>query len=70
MPADVVIGQKWSIWFPSRRQWLLAAVTGRSEGKATLQCDVRYGITSGDDVVHADEVSMLSASNLFRFIAP
>jgi hypothetical protein len=65
----VAVGQKWSVWNSSRRQWLLATVTALSDGKYTLKCDAGYGLAVGDDLVCADETAMLSTSNLFRFIA-
>ena len=42
--AAVEIGQNWSIWDSGRRQWLLATVTRRAEGQATLKYDPRYRI--------------------------
>lgn len=69
MPASVAIGQKWSVWVSGRQQWLLAAVVCRDSGRATLRYDSRYGIGSGSDEYLADESTMLSASNLFRFVA-
>lgn len=69
MAEFVVIGQKWSVWNSSRRQWLLATVTDRSDGKFTLKCDRGYGMASGEDLVRAEEADMLSTSNRFRFIA-
>lgn len=65
----VAIGQEWSVWNSSRRQWLLATVTGRSDGKFTLTCDGGYGMAIGDELVRAEEADMLSTSNLFRLIA-
>lgn len=70
MPASVAIGQNWSVWFPSRRQWLLATVASRSDGKVTLKCDTRYGLIVGDDMISSDEATILGTSNLFRFVAP
>jgi hypothetical protein len=70
MPASLAIGQKWSVWFPSRRQWLLATVTSRGDGKVTLKCDTRYGLVVGDDMISSDEATILGTSNLFRFVAP
>jgi len=69
MPVSVAIGQNWSVWYPSRRQWLLATVTSRSAGKATLKCDTRYGLVVGDDMITADDATILGTSNLFRFVA-
>lgn len=69
MPTTVMIGQKWSIWLPSRRQWLITTVIGRADGLATLKYDSRYEIGAGYDEERADEDTMLTASNLFRFIA-
>jgi hypothetical protein len=68
MPTEVKIGQSWSIWVPGRRQWLLATVTRRENGRATLAYDRRYGIVKGFDEQLADETTMLDASNLFRFV--
>ena len=69
MPASVAIGQNWSVWYPSRRQWLLATVTSRSAGNVTLKCDARYGLVVGDDMITADDASILGTPNLFRFVA-
>ncbi len=68
MPTSVAIGQKWSVWLPSRRQWLLATVIGREDGQATLKYDTRYGIATGNDGQKADEATMLAAASLFRFV--
>ncbi len=68
MPTNVTIGQKWSIWAPSRRQWMLTTVIGCEDGQATLKYDSRYGMGAGSDEERADEVAMLAASSLFRFI--
>jgi hypothetical protein len=68
MPAEVKIGQNWSTWVPSRRQWLLATVIGREGGQAVLKYDRRYGIGLGQDECKADEDTMLGAPNLFRFV--
>ena len=70
MPTNVAIGQKWSVWLPSRRQWLLTTVISREGGQATLKYDHRYGIAATYDEQKADEATMLAASNLFRFINP
>jgi hypothetical protein len=68
MHAAVEIGQNWSIWDPSRRQWLLGTVTRRADGQATLKYDSRYRIGVGHDERSADESTMLSARNLFRLV--
>lgn len=68
MPTGVEIGQKWSVWLPSRRQWLLSTVVRRENGRATLKHDGRYGLDAGSDEESADEDTMLVASNLFRFV--
>ena len=68
MPTNVTIGQKWSVWAPSRRQWLLTTVIGRECGQATLKYDIRYGMGAGDDEQMADEAAMLTAPSLFRFV--
>lgn len=68
MPTSVTIGQKWSIWLPSRRQWLLTTVISQADGKATLKYDSRYGIGTGYDEERVDEVTMLTTSSLFRFV--
>jgi hypothetical protein len=69
MPAAVEVGQNWSVWVPGRRQWLLATVTRRADGKATLKYDSRYRIGAGHDEYPADESTMLAAPNLFRLVA-
>ena len=68
MPANVAIGQKWSVWAPSRRQWLLSTVMFRENGQATLKYDVRYGMDAGQDEQTADEAAILTESNLFRYV--
>jgi hypothetical protein len=68
MPMNVTIGQKWSVWAPSRRQWLLSTVIGRENGQATLKYDIRYGMGADDEEQRADEAAMLTESNLFRFV--
>jgi len=65
MPAMVEVGQQWSLWMSSRQQWLLAAVTSRADGRATLKYDSRYGV---DDLRVVDEADMLTTSSLFRFV--
>jgi hypothetical protein len=68
MPANVAIGQKWSVWAPGRRQWLLATVMGRKNGQATLKYDLRYEMDAGQDEQVADEAAMLTETNLFRYV--
>ncbi len=68
MATLVAIGQKWSVWAPGRQQWLLAAVVSRKEGQATLKYDPRYGVGVGSDERVADESTMLTTSNLYRFV--
>jgi hypothetical protein len=68
MPTDVKIGQSWSVWVPDRRQWLLATVIRRENGRATLAYDRGYGIVKGFNEQMADETTMLGTSNLFRFV--
>jgi len=70
MPANVKIGQKWSVWLPSRRQWLLTTVVGREAGTATLKYDTRYGLGAGFDEDRVEETTMIAASNRFRYLAP
>jgi len=68
MPSTVEIGQTWSAWIPGRRQWLLVTVIRCTNGEATLKFDPRYGAGKGYDEQRADEITMLSTSNLFRFV--
>jgi hypothetical protein len=68
MPQTVEIGQHWSTWVPSRRQWLLATVIRRADGQATLQYHQRYKISEGYNECRADEITMLTACNLFRLV--
>lgn len=70
MPTTVTIGQRWSTWAPSRRQWLLSTVIRQENGEATLKYDSRYGVPASDDEQKADEATMLGSSNLFRFVEP
>jgi hypothetical protein len=70
MPSEIQIGQNWSTWVPGRRQWLLTTVIRRGDGEATLKFDPRYGIGKGYDEQMADENTMLTAPNLFRFVEP
>ncbi len=69
MPTEIETGQNWSAWVPGRRQWLLAKVVRYEGGQATLKSDGRYGILRGEDEQKADDATMLSNSNLFRFVA-
>lgn len=68
MPTTVTIGQRWSTWAPSRRQWLLSTVIRQEHGEATLKYDSRYGMSSSDDELKADETTMLATPSLFRFV--
>ena len=68
MPSEIEIGQSWSTWVPGRRQWLLTTVVRREAGEATLKFDPRSGIGKGYDEQMADENTMLTAPNLFRFV--
>jgi hypothetical protein len=68
MPSKIEIGQTWSTWVPGRRQWLLATVVRRDNGEAVLKFDPRYGAGLGYDEQRADESTMLTAPNLFRFV--
>lgn len=68
VPIAVAIGQKWSVWTSGRQQWLLAAVISLKDGRATLKYDARYGVGTGSDERVADESTMLTTSNLFRFV--
>ena len=68
MPSNIEIGQTWSTWVPGRRQWLLATVVRRDNGEAVLKFDPRYGAGQGYDEQRADEITMLTAPNLFRFV--
>jgi len=68
MPPEVKIGQHWSIWVPGRRQWLLTTVIKSKAGEAVLKYDPRYGMGLGFDEQKADEGTMLTAPNLFRYI--
>jgi len=68
MPTEVKIGQNWSAWVPGRRQWLLATVIRQDSGQVVLKYDTRYGIGHGYDEHRSDEATMLSTSNLFRFV--
>jgi hypothetical protein len=70
MPTEVRIGQKWATWVSSRHQWLLATVTSQENGQATLKYDARYEIGPGYDEQKVDEATMLTHSNLFRFVEP
>jgi hypothetical protein len=70
MPAELLIGQNWAAWIPSRQQWLLTAVVRFDKGRAILKFDSRYGVQSGQDEYAADTNSMLSMTSLFRHIAP
>jgi hypothetical protein len=68
MPTTVAIGQQWSVWVPGRRQWLLATVIRRNDGRATLKYDARYEQSAGDDEQVVDEAAMLGSLNLFHFV--
>jgi hypothetical protein len=68
MQAAVEIGQNWSIWVPSRRQWLLGKVIRCADGQATLKYDARYKLGAGYEESMADESTMLTTPNLFRLV--
>ena len=68
MPPSVTIDQKWSVWSPSRRQWLLATVVGQEHGQATLRYNSGYGIAGSCNEQKVDEARMLAEPNLFRFV--
>ncbi len=68
MPSEIEIGQTWSAWVPGRRQWLLTTVIRRDNGEATLKFNSRYDAGEGYDEQRADEATMLTAPNLFRFV--
>jgi len=68
VPTSVMIGQKWSVWSPSRRQWLLATVVEQEHGQATLKYHSGYGIAGDYNEQKADVATMLAAPNLFRFV--
>ena len=70
MPSEVITGQTWSTWVPARSQWLLATVARREGSLATLKYDPRYGVAKGHDEHRADVATMLSNTNLFRFLTP
>ena len=69
MPTTVTIGQKWSVWSPGRQQWLLATVVERENNQITLKYHAGYGIGESDNQQKVDEATMLTGSNLFRFVA-
>lgn len=69
MPVEVETGQNWSAWVPGRQQWLLATVVDHKQGQVTLKFDTRYGLCRGEDEYRSDDATMLSNSNLFRFVA-
>jgi hypothetical protein len=69
MPLAVKLGQKWSVWVPSRQQWLLATVVSCESGTVILGYDARYGMPRGEDRT-SDEGTMLTNRNLYRFIEP
>jgi hypothetical protein len=67
-PSSIEIGQHWSVWVPSRRQWLLATVIRHKDHNAILQYDTRYGVAQGQDEHVSDMTTMLGNTQLFRFI--
>ncbi|NIK86803.1 hypothetical protein FHS83_000121 [Rhizomicrobium palustre] len=46
----------------------MATVIGREARTIVLKFDSRYGIKAGEDEARADEATMLSTVNRFRFI--
>jgi hypothetical protein len=69
LPSNIEIGQHWSVWVPSRQQWLLAAVTRQKDHHTVLQFDARYGMARASSEHVTETVTMLSNTQLFRFIA-
>jgi hypothetical protein len=69
MQTEVKMGQNWAAWVPGRCQWLLMTVIRQGAGRATLKYDARYEISVGDDERVVDEQTLLTQSNLFRFVA-
>ncbi len=68
MTTEIKQGQKWSAWTSGRQQWLLTTVTSRDKGRVELKYDNLYGLER-DNEFWADEDTMLTNRNLFRFLA-
>jgi hypothetical protein len=69
LPSSIEVGQHWSVWVPSRQQWLLATVIRQKDRHAVLQYDARYGIARDSNEHETDVATMLGNAQLFRFIA-
>ena len=67
-PSNIEVGQHWSVWVPSRQQWLLATVVRHKDHHIVLQYDARYGVARGQDEHVSDMTAMLGNAQLFRFI--
>jgi hypothetical protein len=67
-PSDIEVGQHWSVWVPSRQQWLLATVIRQKDHNAVLQYDARYGIAGDSNEHKTDVATMLGNAQLFRFV--
>ena len=68
MVSEVVVGQQWSLFNASWRQWLLAKVVRLEKGKATLEYDPRYDIAPPDNLCCEDVTSLLTETRQFRIV--
>lgn len=68
MVSEVVVGQQWSLFNASWRQWLLAKVVRVENGEATLEYDPRYDISPPDNLCREDVTSLLTEPRQFRIV--
>ncbi len=68
MASDVVVGQQWSMFNASWRQWLLAKVVRVENGKATLEYDPRYDIQPPDSFRSEEVTALLTEPRQFRLV--
>jgi hypothetical protein len=70
MASEVVLYQQWSVYNPTRRQWLLARVVAIRAGQATLKYDPLYGIAAPDNLCVVDVSDLLSRPMQYRAAEP
>jgi len=68
MVSEVIVGQQWSKFNTSWRQWLLAKVVRVENGKATLEYDPRYDISPPDNLCCEDVTALMAEPRQFRIV--
>ena len=68
MVSEVIVGQQWSKFNTSWRQWLLTKVVRLENGKATLEYDPRYDILPPDNLCCEDVIALMTEPRQFRVV--